>query len=142
METVIKSERYKRIGQKLIENLPEFEFIRDMDIRIAYVASDRLKKKGNGFVLGECVLVKPIYQAFIPYDFIIVIYEMNTIELSINQLKLLIYHELRHIGVSDTTAEPEYKIVPHDVEDFRSILEEFGLDWAEEGKKIPDILRR
>lgn len=31
-------------------------------------------------------------------------------------------------------------IVPHDIEDFSSILDKYGLDWNEPGKELPDIL--
>lgn len=46
------------------------------------------------------------------------------------------YHELRHIGIG----EKGLKIVPHDIEDFKDILKEYGLDWGEPGQEVPDIL--
>jgi len=45
-------------------------------------------------------------------------------------------HELRHI----TLGEKGLKIRPHDIEDFKDILETYGLDWNEPGKDLPDIL--
>jgi hypothetical protein len=28
-------------------------------------------------------------------------------------------------------AEPTYKVVPHDVEEFNEIIDRYGLDWSE-----------
>ena len=53
-----------------------------------------------------------------------------------NQIKVLMLHELRHIGMGDRGLT----IVPHDIEDFSDILEKYGLDWNEYGKELPDIL--
>ena len=77
-----------------------------------------------------------LYRAYLPYDFIITFFERNTGFLNENQLKVLMYHELRHIGIG----EKGLKIVPHDVEDFSDILSRYGLDWNHINKELPDIL--
>ncbi|OZV10781.1 hypothetical protein CIW83_18350 [Tissierella sp. P1] len=76
------------------------------------------------------------YKAYLPYDFIITFYENNTGFLNDNQLKILMYHELKHIGIG----ERGLKINPHDIEDFSDILDKYGLDWNNFGKELPDIL--
>ncbi len=51
------------------------------------------------------------------------------IELDTEHRKRVMRHELMHIGI-----EPGGKlyIVPHDVEDFRAMLDEYGMDWAKD----------
>ncbi len=49
------------------------------------------------------------------------------------QLNLLIYHELRHIDRDGTVRK-------HDIEDFKEIINNFGLEWANPGAEIKDIL--
>ncbi len=46
------------------------------------------------------------------------------------QIKVLLLHELMHIGV-DITEKGNLKkyLVPHSIQDFRYILEKYGLNW-------------
>ena len=53
-----------------------------------------------------------------------------------NQHKILMYHELQHIGIG----EKGHKIETHDIEDFSNILHKYGLDWNSYDKNVPDIL--
>lgn len=128
-ETVTVSEELRKLGEKLIQKNKEFEDIRDAEVRIGYCVSDDARVKDGRAVLGECTKVRPLYQAFIPYDFLITFYEPNVEELSKKQKEILMMHELLHIGIS-CNGELTYRIVPHDVEDFREIIERYGLDWA------------
>jgi hypothetical protein len=54
----------------------------------------------------------------------------NTEGLTEEQMRNLMYHELLHGGMDDKTGEPKYKVTPHDVEDFRSVIDQYGTDWA------------
>lgn len=125
------SDQYEKIADQVIDENDDLRWIREMDIRIGYMTSDREKKKSGCNVLGECILVKDLYKVFIPYDFLIVIYEPNAAYLSERQKKILLRHELMHVGISEKEPIPEYRINPHSVEDFRTILNEYGLDWAD-----------
>ena len=65
----------------------------------------------------------------------IVLYGPNTAGMTGEQLKILLWHELLHVGMSmNIDGEPVYRIVSHDVEDFRVILNKHGFDWA--GTKV------
>jgi hypothetical protein len=129
------SRALKRLGSQVIKRFPEFDFIREYNIKIAYVVSQE-RKKGEKVTYADCRKVQEVFKAYLPYDFIITFYERNTGVLSENQQKILMLHELRHI----TIGEKGLKIRPHDIEDFKDILEPFGLDWNEPGKELPDIL--
>lgn len=129
------SRSLKLLAEKIIKKFPEFSFIREWNIKVGYVVSNETKG-GEKIVYADCRKVSTIYKAYLPFDFIITFYEQNTSMLNENQLKILMYHELRHI----TMGERGLKLRPHDIEDFSSILEKYGLDWNESGKEVPDIL--
>lgn len=122
-----QNETYTQLGLKVIdERMP---WIKTADVRIAFCSSTKEKKRQGRETLGECVKVSDLYKTFIPYDFIIIIYDPNCVGLTEAQMEVLMYHELKHVGVNEKNGEPEYRIIPHDVEDFRDILEQYGLGW-------------
>jgi DNA-binding Lrp family transcriptional regulator len=129
------SQELRRLGDKIIRRFSEFNFIKEYGIKIGYIISHE-KKQGEKITYAECRKVTNLYKAYLPYDFIITFFERNTGFLNENQLKVLMYHELRHIGIG----EKGLKIVPHDIEDFKDILKKYGLDWGEPGQEVPDIL--
>lgn len=127
--------KLKNLANKIINKFPEFNFIKEWDIKIGYVISYE-KKRGEKIIFADCRKVTEVYKAYLPFDFIITFYENNTGFLNDNQLKILMYHELKHIGIG----ERGLKINPHDIEDFSDILDKYGLDWNDFGKELPDIL--
>lgn len=124
-----RNRSYARIARRLIETEPELEEIRDSGVRIAYLSSFEEKKKNGKPVLGECVLVKKQYKWRVPYDFMIFIYEPNCIDLNRKQKRILLLHELMHVGVNFDREDIEYKIIPHDIEEFWTIINRYGLTW-------------
>ena len=60
-----------------------------------------------------------------PFDFVITFYWPNCENMTEEKLEMLMYHELRHVGFGDGT----FTIIPHDVEDFRDVIDRWGLDW-------------
>ena len=78
-------------------------------------------------VFGECKKIDEIYKIYCPYDFLIIIYEENCAEFSEEQMRILLYHELLHIGIDDK-GKPYKKA--HDVEEFDEIIREHGLHWS------------
>lgn len=127
-----RNRNYARIAKRLIETEPAFEEIRDSGVRIAYLSSQEEKKKGGKIVLGECVLVKDQYKWCVPYDFMIFIYEPNIIGLTRKQKRILIMHELMHIGIDADSDDIKFKIIPHDIEEFQKIIDRYGLNWETE----------
>jgi len=133
MERAEQSERYAALAAEVIDARADLRWIRNAAVSIGYLSSDREKKAKGNLVLGECIRVKELYKCFIPYDFLIVIYEPNVCRLSEDQLRILLYHELLHVDVEEKNGEPVYRINPHDTEDFARILREYGFGWAEPG---------
>ena len=134
------SPEYEELGRAVIDALPELWFIRDAEIRIGFLKSWKEKKTGRRLVYGECIKPPELYQDLLGFDFFIVIYEANAVALTLNQKKILMWHELLHVGIDDDSGEPKYVINPHDREEFDSIISRAGLKWDEPGADVPDIL--
>lgn len=124
------SEYLETLGNTVINSLPELGFIKDCEIKIGYVMCYEEKKHNGKSVMADCRKVTSVYAAYIPYDFIITFYDANISHLSENHLKVLMWHELKHIGINDKTLKTEYKIVPHEIEDFYSITDRLGTKWS------------
>jgi predicted metallopeptidase len=71
---------------------------------------------------------------FTDKQYAIVVYESNVDHMTTEQMQLLLVHEMMHIPESGD------KLIDHDVKDFRAILG-FGLDWAEPGAEVPNLLK-
>lgn len=126
---MILSEEYAIIGNDIIDNtLPDLK-----NINIAFLVSYEEKKKVNKLVLGQCIKVnQKLYGWCCPFDFMIVIYESNIAYFNEKQKRILVEHELRHIGIDEESGdETKYFIVPHDVEEFDEIIEKYGLEWSD-----------
>lgn len=119
------NDRYTEIAYDLIDARPELEPLRGADITILCLSSDAEKKNGKKLVFGQCEKIADKYKWGIPCDFTITIFEPNIIGWTDVQLRILIFHELLHVGVDGD----RLFIVPHDLEDFRVIIDEFGVDW-------------
>ena len=130
---MIRHERkYGVIARRLIRTLPEFLDLKDSDVRIAYLSSDKEKTRDHRTIFGECHKVDKQYEWCCSYDFFIVIYEPNVAHFTEEQLQILIRHELHHVGIEYADSGLQYYIVPHDVEEFWEIINEHGLNWSDE----------
>ena len=129
-QTQIRPE-YAQLADYVIENYVELEDLKEHPCMIAYLGSSK-KKKSNGMtVRAECTKFSNQYKWLGDYDFFITVYEKNCEGMTDEQMEILMLHELMHIGVDvDDYGEAHYFIRPHDVQDFREILERFGVDWA------------
>lgn len=132
-------EEYEKIASEVIDAIEELHFIKELEIKVGYVRSYDSKTNKSGIVMADCRKVNEIYQCFVPYDFIITVYEPNVSLLTENQMKALLWHELKHIGINEMTLALTYRVVPHDIEDFYSIIDRLGTRWNEPDKDIEDI---
>ncbi len=133
------SKEYTKLADKVIDAVGELHFIKELDIKVGYIKSYEQKIEKGKIVFAECVLVKEIYQCFVPYDFLIIFYEPNVMLLNPNQVKALMWHELKHIGINERTLQLKYRIIPHEIEDFYSIIDRLGTRWTEPESVIEDI---
>lgn len=129
------NKKYGMIARRLIRTLPEFLDIAESDVRIAYLSSAKEKKKNHRIIFAECNKVDEKYAWCCKYDFFIVVYEPNVTDFSEEQIEILIRHELHHVGIDYGGEEISYYVVPHDVEEFWEIINEYGLKWSDVNAK-------
>ena len=122
------NDEYTAIAEEIIKE-PDFDEIRDY-ASFVVLSSEEEKTKNKQVVYGECKLVQKLYKLFCPYDFLIIIYDVNAASFSPEQMRILIEHELRHMGYDLEGNEPTPYIVPHDYEEFKQIMDKYGIDWA------------
>ena len=128
MATVIKSKEYRDLARRVQKEHEDLRWIRSAKVKIGYCVSDHAKKQVDKLVFADCRKVPHVYRAFIPHVFVICMYEPNVALLNEDQQEILMYHELQHIGIKATG---DLYVVPHDVEEFQSIIDQYGLHWAE-----------
>jgi len=121
------SEKYRSIADDIINNVPDLHFIDNHGLRVAFLSCDKAKLNHGHAVRGECFKVPEMYKVIGSVDFIIVVYEPNCQGFTDLQFKILIEHELRHIGFKNDKPV----IVPHDFErgEFAAISEKYGENW-------------
>lgn len=121
-----RSEDLEKLADSVIdEHQNELGFIKDMEIQIGYVRSYIRKIKDGRIVYADTEKTKHKYSAYLPFDFVITFYEPNVAMFNDEQLRILMWHELRHIGIG----ERGFMIMPHEIEDFFSIIRKHGLNW-------------
>ena len=130
------SAELQQLGEKVIAGMTELAFIKEFGIKVGYVMSYESKKKDGKIVAADCRKVTSAYTAYLPFDFVVTFYNPNMSYMTDNQKKVLMLHELKHIGIGPKGL----RIEPHDIEDFASILTTYGLRWNGFSNEVTDIL--
>ncbi len=129
------SQELEILSGKVQDKIPELSYIREYEVKVGYVLSSYRKIDDGELVFVDCRKVTGPMQAYLPYQVIITFYEPNIDDFTPNQKAVLMWHELKHIELT----QKGIKIKNHDVRDFRSIIDRLGLDWSSE-IEIEDIL--
>lgn len=122
-----ESEELAKLGKKVIKTYGDLRHLDDPQCRIAYQYCDKEKKGKGKLVLADTELVKDKIKVFFKADFLITVYAGSCVGLDEERMERLMYHELKHIGYE---APDEFYIIPHDIEDFRSVVDKWGTDWV------------
>ena len=123
------NEDYNVIANELIESEPELAYIAESDARIICLSSEHEKKSNGKLIFGQCERIQDKYKWSIPCDFTITIFEPNIASFTQEQLRILLFHELLHVGIRQDGDDESYFIQPHDLEDFKLIIDRYGTDW-------------
>ena len=129
MDNRYLNDEYQAIAEDLINEQPELSDLRGADIQVLLLSSEAEKKTGDKLVFGQCEKVPQKYKWGIPCDFTITIFDKNIVDFSDEQLRILIFHELLHIGID----EDKLYVKKHDLEDFKTIIDLYGTDWSKPG---------
>lgn len=119
------SDEYALIGQELIDTEESLAPLREAPITIVYLASEGAPTAAGKLVQGKCEKVADKYKWGIPADFTITLFEPNIEYMTDEQIRILIFHELLHLYVDGD----EVKVVGHDLEDFKEIIDRYGTEW-------------
>lgn len=126
------NEKYATIGAELIDTDDALIDIRNSQATIIYLSSDYAKTDKGRLVCGQCEKVQDKYKWGIPADFTITLFEPNIKGKSDEAIRRIILHELLHVGITFNDDGTEtYSINPHDIEDFKLLIDRYGTDWAE-----------
>lgn len=125
-------EEYAKIGAELIESDDALIDIRNSQATIVYLISDYAKTDKGRIVLGQCEKVQDKYKWGIPADFTITLFAPNICDKSDEAIRRIILHELLHVGIEFNDDNTEsYSVRPHDIEDFKLLIDRYGTDWSE-----------
>lgn len=97
-------------------------------LKIVYLYSDKEKFKNGMYVFADTEKINDKVKTILHIDFIITFYSKACEALDHKQMKILMHHELKHVGFDSDSGK--CKIIPHDVEDFKDIIKEHGMDWT------------
>lgn len=126
------SEEYAEIGARVIEEEDSLIDLRNSQATIVYLTSESEKKAKGKKVCAECEKVPDKYKWSIPADFTITVFLPNVEGFSEEQKRILMFHELLHVGIVFNADRSEtYSTVPHNYEDFKEIIDRYGTDWAD-----------
>lgn len=126
------NEEYTKKGYDLLNTHKELEAISTYGVQIAFLSSNKAKKSNGKVVFADCTKVSDRYKWTCPFDYMITVYEPNVAEYKFTeeQMDILLWHEMLHIGIDESSKNgPKLYVKPHDIEDFRMIIEAAGLDW-------------
>lgn len=125
-------EEYAEIAAKIIEEEPLLTDIANSHATIVYLGSDNPKTGKGKTIFAECEKVQEKNKWAIPCDFTITVFEPNTKDFTEDQMRILLFHELLHVGIEFTEdGQEKYSIKPHDYEDFKEIIDRYGTEWNE-----------
>lgn len=139
--SITRCPQMAEIAEKVIQQHEDLHWILESGLRIGYRMSDQAKTKDGGsqFVEGECHKCNPLERSLeAEYDFVIIFYQPNIEYMTAEQLEILMYHELLHVGL---TAGGDPKINPHDyvINDFRAVIEKHGVDWDKPDESVTPV---
>lgn len=136
MDETKYSDKWTEIGQSALNEFADekFKHIIEFGISIGYVTSEESPETNGVKKLAECIPVKKDHQRqFNPHDYLIKVYEPNVAYMNDIQKRILMEHELMHIKCYENS-DGDLKISTntHDVQDFKDIIEKYGMDWAKD----------
>lgn len=132
------NEHYCDVGMELVGAEDVLVDIRNSEASIIYLSSEHKKVADGKVIFAQCEKVPDKYRWGIPADFTITVFEPNVVGFSEEQLRILLLHELLHVGIEFKDGEERYYIRPHDLEDFKYIIDRFGTAWSEVNGGVND----
>lgn len=131
MENRSINEQYSEIAMRIIDEEEELTDVANSHATIVYLSSDKAKKGKDKIIHAECEKIADKNKWAIPCDFTITVYEPNCVGFTDDQMRILLFHELLHVGIEFKEDGTEsYYVRPHDYEDFKIITDRYGTEWS------------
>lgn len=131
MENRSINEEYSEIAANIIEEEESLIDVANSHATIVYLSSDKAKKGKDKIIHAECEKIADKNKWAIPCDFTITVYEPNCVGFTEEQMRILLFHELLHVGIEFKEDGTEsYYVRPHDYEDFKIITDRYGTEWS------------
>lgn len=118
------------LADRVILATPKLQHLVD-DCAMAFQWCVKDKTKSGKAVFADTHKVADRVKQFVGFDYIITFYPITMEMNHIGQERVML-HELLHIK----TDGEKFGLYPHDVEDFREMIETFGFDWAQSQLKM------
>lgn len=116
----------KALAEKVILSHEDLAHLNDDELNIIFLRTDKTKKSRGLITYADTEKLNDKHAALTGAQFVITFYA-DSERFDEKRLEILMYHELHHVGWD----KGKCSIIPHDCEDFKSIINEFGTDWAE-----------
>lgn len=135
------ADEVEKLGKKLI---PKYHS-HLVSCKIAWLFKNKSMKSKGVEIAATAEKISKKHHALSGYHFLITVAYPTWKDLSDKQKLAVVDHELEHCFVEDDekTGEPKYSILPHDVEEFGSIIRRHGLyttDLVRIGHVVEDAL--
>ena len=130
-----KNDELTELAMEIVKEEPIFAPIIETGTTFVVCKCDKAKHNRTMTTYGDCRSVPEAFRWCVPYEFQITIYEPNVADLSEEQMRILLFHELLHIGVEMGNGAPKKFIRSHDVEDFKCIIAKYGTEWGVPGER-------
>jgi len=128
----------KEVVTKLKDAFPE---------KLSHIEEDKLLyasfSKKESRVKGKIGPVPPRYSIFLKnYDYLLEIHKESWLLFDIGKRLYVVLHELCHIPIDGfTPGKKDYrKVIKHDLEDFKTLVREYGVD-LENVQKLEDLIK-
>ncbi len=122
-----KSESLAVLAKEVIKENADLHHLDNPSLRIVYLYCAKGKTRNGREVYADTTKLNDKTRAVAGCDFIITFYKQICSSLDEAKMKILMLHELKHVGFKDG----KFSIIPHDVEDFKEIIEQHGMNWVQ-----------
>ena len=135
-------------GKTLVKDKGELKELADKIIEEQLL--DDVKEAEVGFVLvypyiskntaGRCIKASAEMKLYSGYDYVVEMSGDLWDKLDEEKQYILMFHELMHImpTYNDKKGEWNFGLVDHDVQDFRKIINKYGVDWIDELRTLAE----
>ncbi len=133
----VSKKNTRRLQQIIIAYPKDFSHI-DPDDVVAVINTDAQVSR----VIARANIVPAKYQPLTGEKIVIEIFLCLWEDLSLEAKLLVLYHELKHIleFEGNVSYDKKYKTEGHDIEEFSTFIEKFGLHWIHSAG-LPNVLK-